>query len=205
MISSLSKYINIIILIAFIGMISSCATENKTTKPEKKRYNYTTIAKQYMPLTVGNSWIYDLNYMGKKGTITILIKSEKEGWFMDNKGNEMTVNSSGIRDRSRYLLTFPLKENKDWSNVIAINKSETRKIISLDYTIKVPAGTFEGAIVVETKTPVKKNIILNSITYFVKGIGIVKIETFLEDIKNGKIYPQTATALKAFKIKNVKS
>ncbi len=197
------KYLNIIFTILFIITLSSCATDKKTTAVEKK-ISYAEIAKQYMPLAVGNNWTYDLNYMGKKGIMHILIKSEKDGWFMDSKGNEMTVNASGIRDKNRYLLTFPLKENKEWSNVISINSTETRKIISLDQEITVPAGKFEGAIVVETKTPVKKNIILNSITYFVKDIGIVRVETFLEDTQNGKIYPQTATALKSFEIKNLK-
>jgi len=99
---------------------------------------------------------------------------------------------------------FPLQK-ESWISIIDPKTKELRKTVGVDETVTVPAGTFEGAIKVHTTVELPQSKILHSFHYFVAGVGIVKIETAIEDAKEGKLIPQTVTELKKYSINSAKN
>jgi len=188
------KLISSILLLTFL---LSCAST-----PEKKvRVSHFKTGMLYMPLNVGNSWKYNVSFLGKKGEIDIKITTSENGWFMDSRGGSFKIDERGIRDKDRYLLLFPLEENKEWTAILSPTQKEVRKIINVDQEIIVPAGKFEGTIAVEASIKVDKHNTLNLRQYFARNVGIVKIETFIQNIESGKVTPQTSQELTHFDIK----
>jgi mannose-6-phosphate isomerase-like protein (cupin superfamily) len=136
--------------------------------------------------------------------VDIEIKATDNEWFVDNKGQKLKIDRRGIRDESRYLLMFPLQK-ESWISIVDLKTKEVRKTVGVDETVTVSAGTFEGAIKVHTTVELPESKILHSFHYFVAGVGIVKIETAIEDVKEGKMIPQTVTELKKYSVNSAKN
>ena len=134
--------------------------------------------------------------------MTIEIVRQEGEWFVDNHGTSLTVDRRGVRDRDRYLVTFPLLEKRSWVAFISPTQQETRTILSVDTPVQTPAGNFEGAVAIEATTSAGKDLLLKSVHYIVPKIGIVKIETFIVDARDGTTKRQTQTLLKSWQIKN---
>lgn len=179
-----------------VFLFLACSSAQKGDKKELE--DFTASGKMYMPLDIGNKWTYEMNYLGYNGEESIEIVSKKDDWYLDSKGNSITVDKRGIRDKSRYLLMFPLIENKPWISIVSPTVTETRKILNVNETVKVPAGLFESAISVETTMKVDKDKVLRSVTYFVTNVGIVKIDTYLDNLSDSTSVQQTAADLKKF-------
>lgn len=181
------------------AFLAACASTGDTKKPAQ---DYRDSAMLYMPLEVGNQWTYTVDYLGQAGEMTIEIVRQEGEWFVDNHGTMFTIDRRGVRDHERYLLTFPLQEKRSWVAFTSPTQRETRTILTVDTPVETPAGTFEGAIAVETEIAARPDVLLKSVHYFVPKVGIVKIETFIEDARNGDIKRQTLTLLKSWKRKN---
>ena len=97
---------------------------------------------------------------------------------------------------------FPLLQNSKWSAVLSPGVVEERTLTDVNRSVQTPAGVFEGAIVVESRVEVDKSKALLSKHYFVAGVGIVKIETYIEERGKSTLVPQTVTLLKGYKVKN---
>ncbi len=186
-------------------LLFSCSSVQKKSDLPNKNSDYSKSAKQYMPLSLGNSWTYTVNYLGQKGKYTVKIVKKEKNAFVDNKNNKLIIDKRGIRDEKRYLLKFPLNNKKPWVSIISPTQKEVRQVVKFDETVKVPAGIFKGCLVVQTDVQMKKGIILHSLNYFAQNVGIVKIQTFLEDTINKKLLPQTETELLKFNIKGNKN
>ncbi len=194
------KVFSLILLfsILFIGCASTEEKKDETPVIRATQNDYTESAAKYMPLAVGNKWLYAVDYIGNKGEMEIAVTGEKDGFYTDNHGGALKVDKRGIRDKERYLLMFPLNENREWSSILGIGRKEVRKIVNIDQDVTTPAGKFEGTIVVETESEPEKGLVLKSLTYFAVNVGIVKIETMLLDSSKGTLSPQTTTELKSF-------
>lgn len=191
-----------VIVFSLCFLVAAACASTDTADPSKTPQDYRVSALRYLPLAVGNSWTYTVDYLGQTGEMTIRIEREENGWFIDNRGTALTADRRGIRDRDRYLLTFPLQEKRAWVALTGPTRNETREIVGIDTPVETPAGNFEGAVVVETTVNPQKNIFLKSLHYFVPLIGIVKIETFVEDTGAGTKKRQTLTLLKGREIKS---
>lgn len=189
-----------IVLCFCAAFVAACASSGDAKKMSQ---DYRDSARLYLPLEVGNQWTYTVDYLGQAGELTIEIVRQEGDWFVDNRGTMLTADHRGIRDHDRYLLTFPLQEKRTWVAFITPTQREERTILSVDTPVDTPAGTFEGAIAVETAIAASPEMILKSVHYFVPKVGIVKIETFIEDGRNGAIKRQTVTLLKNWKGKKV--
>jgi len=190
-------------LFLFVFISFSCATGDKTEQPPHMS-DYSKSAAKYMPLEVGNKWVYKVNYIGSVGEVEIVINARDGDWFVDNRGGKFLIDKRGVRDADRYILMFPL-QREEWVSIIDARTSEVRKTVGVDESVTVPAGKFDGAIKVHTFVVVPGNKIIHSFHYFVAGVGIVKIETFLEDVKESRYIPQTKTELVNYDIKETKN
>ncbi len=194
------KRIVIVVLAVLLAAACSSAKKDKVSKTP----DYSTSAAKYMPLALGNKWTYKVNYFGSTGKIDIEIKATDGEWFVDNKGQKLKIDKRGIRDEYRYLLMFPLQKDS-WVSIIDLRTKELRKTVGVDETVTVPAGKFEGAIKVHTSVELPDSKTLHSFHYFVAGVGIVKIETAIEDVKEGKLIPQTVTELEKYSVNSAKN
>jgi hypothetical protein len=194
-----------VIFVLFSGLLPafSCAGGDKADTPIHIS-DYSMSAAKYMPLGVGNKWVYRVNYMGSVGEMEVVINAQDGEWFIDNRGGRFLIDRRGVRDNDRYILMFPL-QREEWISIIDPKTSEIRKTVGVDEKVTVPAGVFEGAIKVHTIVNLPGNKTLHSYHFFISGVGIVKIETYLEDEREGKLIRQTVTELVSYDIKETKS
>ena len=190
----------LLVFMVFVAVFAvSCGSADK--KKDEKYYlsDYKESADRYLPLAVGNSWKYKVNYFGQSGEQEISIVGTDGDWFLDNKGGRLKTDRHGIRDAERYLLMFPL-QREEWTTIIRQKTREIRKTEGVDETVTVPAGTFEGTIKVHTTVELPNKKVLHSYHYFADKIGIVKIVTVLEDVRENKMIPQTTTELVSYAV-----
>lgn len=188
----------VLITVLFI----SCSTDKKEKPPHES--DYKTSAMKYMPLSIGNEWKYKVNYFGSSGEVDIKITATDGEWFLDNRGGKLMCDKRGVRDADRYILMFPL-QREPWVSIIDNKTRELRTTVGVDEKVSVPAGNFEGAVKVHTLLEIPGGKALHSYHYFVADVGIVKIQTFIEDVKEGKMLPQTSTELIEYTINNGKN
>jgi hypothetical protein len=195
-------FATLIVLLFAAVAVTGCNNSKKDTPPHASDYKESAL--KYFPLALGNKWTYNVNYFGSAGTIEVVITGTDGDWFLDNRGGRIMADRRGIRDADRYMLMFPL-QRESWVSIIDTKTRETRKTVGVDETVAVPAGTFEGAIKVHTYVELPEGRLLHSFHYFVADVGIVKIETAIEEPKEGKMIPQTVTELVSYLINKPKS
>lgn len=183
-------------------LFTSCSTDKKQKPPHES--DYKSSAMKYMPLSIGNEWKYKVNYFGSSGQIDIKITASDGEWFVDSRGGRLKCDKRGVRDQDRYILMFPL-QRESWISIIDNKTRELRTTEGVDEKVSVPAGDFEGAVKVHTVLEIPGGKALHSYHYFVSDIGIVKIQTFIEDVKEGKMFPQTSTELFEYTINSGKN
>lgn len=153
----------------------------------------------YYPLNVGNSWTYEVDMLGSKQSQQISIVGEENGTFKDSAGNELTIDTFGIRDQKRYLLRAPLEVGTKWNNVVSVSSYEQYQIIEAGQDCVSPAGTFHDCMVVEGKNRIEGDKTLVLTLTFAPNVGITSVVTQLE--ADGKHIPQTKLQLTAFTVK----
>lgn len=153
---------------------------------------------EYYPLAVGNSWTYDIEFLGQKDKQEISIVKEEKGRFTDSAGNVLLVDTYGIRDEKRYLLRTPLEVGTKWNNVVSVSSYEQYQIVEAGQDCVVPAGTFKNCVVVESRNKSDgEKTLVNTLT-FAPRVGLVRIATVLDS--EGKRIPQTRLELTRFKV-----
>ena len=190
------------VLLLLIVLVSAIQISCSADKKKDNAYHlsdYRESAMRYLPLAVGNSWKYKVNYFGQSGENEISIVGTDGEWFLDNKGGRLKIDRHGIRDAERYLLMFPLPREQ-WITIVNQKTREIRKTEGFDETVTVPAGTFEGTIKVHSYVELPNKKMLHTYHYFASKVGIVKIVTVLEDLREDKVYPQTTTELISYAV-----
>lgn len=196
------KKMGFLLVMVFMILLFSCSTDKKE-KPIHQS-DYKTSAMKYMPLELGNKWKYQVNYFGSAGVVDIQITATDGEWFVDNKGAKLKCDKRGVRDEDRYILMFPL-QREPWISIIDNKTRELRNTEGVDEAVAVPAGKFEGAVKVHTIVDLPEAKVLHTYHYFVSGVGIVKIQSMIEDVKEGKMIPQTLTELVEYTINGSKN
>ena len=193
------KKVLLLLIVLVSALQISCSADKKKDKVDYHLSDYRESAMRYLPLAVGNSWKYKVNYFGQSGENEISIVGTDGDWFLDNKGGRLKVDRHGIRDAERYLLMFPL-QREQWITIVKQKTREIRKTEGVDETVTVPAGTFEGTIKVHSYVELPGKKMLHTYHYFALKVGIVKIVTILEDLREDKVYPQTTTELISYSV-----
>ncbi len=186
-----------IVLAALAMVVGGCATAKGGAKSDVTG----TTAAEYYPLKIGNSWTYDVKFLGQKETQTVVLEKELDGYFVSNtsaQGAEpprFKADAFGVRDEKRYLIREPVAAGTTWTNVVSVEATEHYKILSAGHPCAVVAGKFADCVVVESRVRAAQGNLVNEMT-FARGVGLVKVATELES--GGKQTPQVSLELTAF-------
>ena len=154
----------------------------------------------YYPLAVGNQWTYRINGRADK-SVTVEIVKEEGGYFQDNQGGQLTVDSFGVRDLKRYLLRGPLTEGTQWTNVVSVSSTERYRILQANVPCDTAARAFGACVRVEARNRVDaETTLINDLT-FAQGVGLVRMELFVER-SGGERMPQTSLELTSYTVRN---
>jgi len=154
----------------------------------------------YYPLSVGNQWTYRINGRADK-TVTVEIVKEEDGYFHDNQGGQLSVDTFGVRDRKRYLLRGPLTDGNQWTNVVSVSSTEHYRILQANVPCETSAGSFRSCVRVEARNRVDaETTLVNAIT-FAEGVGLVRLDLSLEN-RGGERVPQTSLELASYQLKD---
>jgi hypothetical protein len=174
-----------------------------TTKGVAKSDVTGTTAAEYYPLKIGNSWTYEVTFLGQKQTQTVLIEKEVDGYFVANSSSpdaeppRIKADAYGVRDEKRYLLREPVQAGTVWTNVVSVEATEHYKILSSGQPCAIAALKFTDCVVVESRVRAAQGNLINEMT-FARGVGLVRIATELES--NGKQVPQVTLELTAYSL-----
>ena len=153
---------------------------------------------QYYPLAVGNSWTYTVNGRTDR-PVEVKILKQEDGFFQDSKGGQLMVDSFGVRDQKRYLLRAPVEPGRTWTNVVSVSSTERYQILQAGIPCQVPAGSFEGCVLVEARNRVDTQTTLVNTFTFAPGVGLVRIQVEAE--QDGRRIPQTRLELTSYQVK----
>jgi hypothetical protein len=176
------------LLFAFL-FATACAS---TPKAEVKPIGPT--AADYAPLQIGKSWTYQVSYPGQKGEMTVTIKDQKDGFYIDDREGAFKLTQDGLRDKQRYLIRHPLTKDATWKTVVSASAVEHNKIVSIGETCSCMAGGFDDCLVIESSIRRDAKVTLIVRWTWAKGIGLVKLETEADIVGQGRV-PQVKQSL----------
>ncbi|MCK8502294.1 hypothetical protein [Myxococcus fulvus] len=182
-------------LLATLVLGSGCS---KRVESESQTSSVAGSVADYYPLAVGNSWTYRLNGREDK-LVTVEILKQEEGFFHDNQGGQLAVDAYGLRDPKRYLLRGPLETGHSWTNVVSVSSTERYRIVQAGSACDTPAGTFPSCVQVEGRNRVDARDTLVNAWTFAPGVGMVRMEIFLETANQQRIL-QTQLELTAYQV-----
>jgi hypothetical protein len=154
---------------------------------------------KFYPLSVGNRWSYDQQFLGSVRQLEVAIVDETNGFFQDNSGQKLTFDSHGLRDDKRYLLRSPLVVGRTWTNVVSVSSTEYYKVLEVGGECEAPAGKFSGCVRVESRNRQDPRTTLVNEMTFAPGVGLVRVKVIAET--GQKRLPQTELTLRDYSLK----
>lgn len=154
---------------------------------------------RFYPLSVGNRWSYDQQFLGSIRQLEVAIVDEDNGFFQDNSGQKLTVDSFGLRDDKRYLLRSPLEVGATWTNVVSVSSVEHYKVLDVGSACEAPAGKFIGCVRVESRNRQDQRTTLVNEMTFAPDVGLVRVKVVAET--GQKRLPQTELSLRDYSLK----
>jgi hypothetical protein len=157
----------------------------------------------YFPLAVGNEWTWlDRSPVAgdaapKHRTVRILSR-DAEGYFVDDGRGALKVAHGCIQDRVRRILCAPFEADRSWLSIVSETSTERYQIAATGLTAVVPAGTFDGCILVRARNRAGGDAEMILETTYAPGVGPVRIETFA--LVGGKKVPQVKAELASHRI-----
>jgi hypothetical protein len=157
----------------------------------------------YFPLAVGNEWTWidrspQAGPGGAKRRTVRIVSRNQEGYFVDDARGELRVAHGCIQDRVRRILCAPFDLDRSWSSVVSETSTERYQVAATGLAATVPAGTFEGCILVRARTRAAEDAEMILETTYAPGVGPVRIETFA--LVNGRRIPQVQAELASHRI-----
>jgi hypothetical protein len=154
----------------------------------------------FFPLEVGNSWTF-LDHSPQQArashhTVRI-IRRDADGYFVDDQRGALRADGDCLHDRSRRLLCRPIEPGSAWTSVVSPSVTERYRIVGVDETVTVPAGTFDGCVRVRSQTRSAGIEQVAELTY-APGVGLVRIETFT--LLDGVTTPQVRGELESYRV-----
>ncbi len=134
-------------------------------------------ATSYFPLAVGNRWTYLTQVGDRQERNDIRIEKREGGFYEDNRGGRLRFDVEGLRDEARYLIHLPLQAGHRWESRVPGGAVERYEILTTDAVIEVPAGRFQGVLLIRAKTRVDPRTELEREWAYARGVGLLRIET----------------------------
>jgi len=166
--------------------------------PAKPAFKPPEVA-SYYPLAVGNAWTYSANVLGERTEQKVSIVKEDFGFFVDDQKGRLKVDAYGLRDDKRYLLREPLEVGRSWTSVVSAQSVERSRIVEVDEPCTVQAGAFLHCLTVENRNRQDEHHTLVMRMTFAPGVGIVRIQTALDN--DGKLVPQSELELAGYQVR----
>jgi hypothetical protein len=157
----------------------------------------------HFPLAVGNEWTWlDLSPRAgdgapKRRTVRI-VGRDAEGFFVDSEKGALRSAHGCIQDRSRRILCAPFDVDRAWTSIVSETSTERYQIGATGVTATVPAGTFEGCVLVRARNRAGADAEILLETTYAPGVGPVRIETFA--LVAGRRVPQVRAELASFRM-----
>jgi hypothetical protein len=156
----------------------------------------------YYPLAVGNEWTWvDLSPQSgggspKRRTVRI-VGRDADGYFVDSEKGALRSSRGCIQDRSRRLLCTPFQLDRTWTSIVSETSTEHYQIAATGVTANVPAGAFEGCLMVRARNRAGPDTEILLETTYAPGVGPVRIETFA--LVGGRKVPQVRAELASYR------
>ncbi len=154
----------------------------------------------YMPLAVGNRWVYGTTFQGQpQPDLEVLLVREEDGFFLDNRPtpSRFRFDAEGLRDgATRYVLKAPLSQGARWMSVADLKTVERYEIAAVERKVSVPAGVFQGCVTVRMEVRLDERRSMRNEMTFAPGVGMVDVRVSLLD--GAKEIPQSRLVLKRF-------
>jgi hypothetical protein len=157
----------------------------------------------HFPLAVGNEWTWlDLspqsgNGAPKRRTVRI-VGRDAEGFFVDSEKGALRSAHGCIEDRSRRILCAPFDVDRAWTSIVSETSTERYQVGATGVTATVPAGTFEGCVLVRARNRAGADAEILLETTYAPGVGPVRIETFA--LVGGRKVPQVRAELASYRM-----
>ena len=182
---------------ALAGLLA-CAGSNPQ-KPAAAQTTSSEDARQYYPLETGWRWAYDVEKAGERILAIYSVIERGGASAVLQAGTERIsylVMPDGIARRAPdkelpqgdYLLRSPIKAGARWPI-----EGGTATVSSVAQAVTVPAGTFQGCIIVEESRSEPTRL---ARTTYAPGMGPVVIEYLVHDAATGRFYPALRAALR---------
>jgi hypothetical protein len=157
----------------------------------------------YFPLAIGNEWTWldrspQAGTGGAKRRTVRIVSRDQDGYFVDDARGALRVAHGCIQDRVRRILCAPFDLDRSWSSVVSETSTERYQIAAVGVSAAVPAGTFEGCILVRARTRAAEDAEMVLETTYAPGVGPVRIETFA--LVNGRRVPQVQAELASYRV-----
>jgi len=156
----------------------------------------------YVPLSIGSSWTYDMKYPGQDGEMTVALVGEKDGYMVDDKNGAYRITTEGLRDRDRYLVRYPLVVGTQWKTVVGPSAVEHTQITAVGAPCDALAGRFDDCLVVHSWIRRDEQMTLHIEWTWARGVGLVKLETDADIAGKGRV-PQVRQSLKRHAINGI--
>lgn len=157
---------------------------------------------RYLPLAVGNRWIYQTEFQGQpQADLEVTLVKEEQGAFLDSRPvpARYIIDGEGIRDGDRrYLLKLPLRKGNRWMSVADVRTVEHYEIVADDRRVPLPLGELRGCVVVQMEVRLDERRSMRNFMTFAPGVGIVEVYTVLKD--GAREVPQARLRLKSYQL-----
>jgi hypothetical protein len=156
----------------------------------------------HFPLAIGNEWTWiDLSPQSGNGppirrTVRIVGK-DAEGYYVDSQKGTLRSAHGCIQDRSRRILCAPFDVDRAWTSIVSETSTERYQIGATGVIATVPAGTFEGCVLVRARNRAGADAEILLETTYAPGVGPVRIETFA--LVGGRKVPQVRAELASYR------
>lgn len=137
----------------------------------------------YFPLAIGNEWTWvDRSPQAgggapKQRTVRI-VSRDAEGFFVDDSRGALKAAHGCIQDRVRRILCMPFEVDRSWTSIVSETSTERYQIAATGLRVVVPAGTFDGCVMVRGRNRAGPDAEVILETTYAPGVGPVRIETF---------------------------
>jgi hypothetical protein len=156
----------------------------------------------YFPLAIGNEWTWidhspQSGGGGPKRRTVRIVGRDADGYYVDSEKGALRSSRGCIQDRSRRLLCAPFDLDRTWTSIVSETSTERYQIAATAVTATVPAGTFEGCLLVRARNRAGPETEILLETTYAPGVGPVRIETFA--LVGGRKVPQVSAELASYR------
>jgi hypothetical protein len=157
----------------------------------------------YFPLAIGNEWTWvdrspQVGAGAPKQRTVRIVSRDAEGFYLDDARGALKAAHGCIQDRVRRILCMPLEVDRSWTSIVSETSTERYQIAATGLRVVVPAGTFDGCVLVRGRNRAGPDAEVILETTYAPGVGPVRIETFAQ--LDGRKVPQVTAELASHRI-----